>query len=134
MKTIVSILLAFVALISALQKKNDTSFSQQMSCATDEILQKALIDTLFRLRHETYEAEIYKSHRENSLRGKSMQPPFILPVVVHLVHNNGPEDISDAIILQGIAHLNEAYANMGYYDQNLGDNTQIQFCLATRDP
>ncbi|MBK7338245.1 MAG: hypothetical protein IPJ00_19755 [Saprospirales bacterium] len=38
------------------------------------------------------------------------------------------------MVLQGIQHLNEAFADMGYYDQGDGYDTQIQFCLATRDP
>ena len=57
-----------------------------------------------------------------------------LPVVVHIIHNNGAENISDAQVLQGIQHLNEAYANSGYYDPADGVNTQIQFCMAQRDP
>ena len=57
-----------------------------------------------------------------------------LPVVVHIIHNNGTENISDAQVFQGIQHLNEAYANSGYYDPSDGVNTQIQFCMAQRDP
>jgi len=57
-----------------------------------------------------------------------------LPVVVHIIHNNGSENISDAQVFQGIQHLNEAYANSGYYDPADGVNTQIQFCMAQRDP
>lgn len=60
--------------------------------------------------------------------------PYTLPVVVHVIHNNGPENLSDATVLQGIQHLNEAFANMGYYDPSTGVNTQIQFCLAEQDP
>ncbi|WP_162915500.1 M43 family zinc metalloprotease [Paraflavitalea soli] len=57
-----------------------------------------------------------------------------LPIVVHIIHNNGIENISDAQVLTGIQHLNEAFANTGYYDPADGVNTQIQFCLAQRDP
>lgn len=57
-----------------------------------------------------------------------------LPVVVHIIHNNGPENISDAQVFTAIQHLNEAFANTGYYDPADGVNTQIQFCLAQRDP
>ena len=62
------------------------------------------------------------------------QAVVTLPVVVHIIHNNGPENISDARILSGIQHLNEAYANSGYYDPSDGVNTNIQFCMAQRDP
>ena len=57
-----------------------------------------------------------------------------LPVVVHIIHNNGAENITDAQVFQGIQHLNEAFANSGYYDPADGVNTQIQFCMAQRDP
>lgn len=57
-----------------------------------------------------------------------------LPVVVHIIHSNGAENIPDAQVLAGIQHLNEAFANTGYYDPANGVNTQIQFCLAQRDP
>ena len=33
-----------------------------------------------------------------------------------------------------IQHLNEAFANTGYYNPADGVNTEIQFCLAKRDP
>ncbi len=56
-----------------------------------------------------------------------------LPVVVHLVHNNGPENISNAQVFNAIQHLNEAFANSGFYDPADGINTNIQFCLAERD-
>ena len=60
--------------------------------------------------------------------------PVVLPVVVHIIHDNGPENISDVQVMTAIQHLNEAYANTGYYDPSDGVNTNIQFCLAERDP
>jgi gliding motility-associated-like protein len=65
---------------------------------------------------------------------KLPEADFTLPVVVHIIHDNGPENITNAQVEQGIADLNEAFANMGYYDQGTGVNTQIEFCLAKRDP
>ncbi len=58
----------------------------------------------------------------------------VLPVVFHIIHNNGPENISDAQVLQGLDHLNDAFANLNYYDQGTGEDTEVQFCLAKRDP
>jgi PKD repeat protein len=62
------------------------------------------------------------------------QAVVTLPVVVHIIHNNGTENISDARVMAGIQHLNEAYANTGYYNPADGVNTNIQFCMAQRDP
>jgi len=72
--------------------------------------------------------------RKGLLRPQSPAAVVTLPVVVHIIHNNGAENISDAQIFTGIQHLNEAFANSGYYDPSDGVNTQIQFCLAQRDP
>lgn len=57
-----------------------------------------------------------------------------IPVVVHIIHDNGPENIPDAQVQQAIAWLNAAYANSGYFDQGSGMDAGIQFCLAQRTP
>lgn len=59
---------------------------------------------------------------------------YTLPVVVHIVHKNGTENITDEQVLQSIAHLNQAFANTGYYDPATGVSTPFQFCLAKQDP
>lgn len=61
-------------------------------------------------------------------------PVTTLPVVVHIIHDNGPENISDAQVQTALQHLNEAYTNIGYYNPADGVDTRIQFCLAQRDP
>jgi gliding motility-associated-like protein len=93
------------------------------------------LNTEINKRHEQIELEIYRYHQQ------ATTPPsnralnsFTLPVVVHVVHQDGAENISDQLVLQGIEHLNLAFANTGYYDQGTGVNTNIQFCLAQRDP
>jgi hypothetical protein len=53
-----------------------------------------------------------------------------LPVVVHIVHSGGAENISDAQIQAGISQLNNAFnASFG-----TGVNTGLEFCLAQRTP
>lgn len=97
-------------------------------CAT------SLEDPVLRERQESLEMQYIQSIQERSPIQRGLLPPYMLPVVVHIIHDNGAEDIPDAMVLQGIQHLNEAFADMGYYDQGDGYDTQIQFCLATRDP
>ena len=79
-----------------------------------------------RIRNQQINAGLLKVQRPNSV--------VTLPVVVHIIHNNGAENITDAQVFQGIQHLNEAFANSGYYDPTDGVNTQVQFCMAQRDP
>lgn len=59
---------------------------------------------------------------------------LVLPVVFHIIHQNGPENISDNAVLNALDRLNEAFANAGGYDQGSGVNTHIRFCLVKQDP
>lgn len=105
--------------------------------------QKKATENLFnrnpqlRSLHEQIEARLYEYNRTKPARtGEDQKTDAIvnLPVVVHVIHNNGPENISNAQVQTAIQHLNEAFLNSGYYDPADGVNTQIQFCLAKRDP
>ena len=64
----------------------------------------------------------------------SPEADYTLPVVVHVIHQNGAENIDNAQVQTAIDHLNDAFENVGYYDQNTGVNTQIEFCLAKTNP
>lgn len=57
-----------------------------------------------------------------------------IPVVVHIVHQNGPENISATQVQTAIQQLNESFSNSGAYAQANGVDTEIGFCLAARDP
>jgi hypothetical protein len=59
---------------------------------------------------------------------------LVIPVVVHVIHDNGPELITSEQILAGIDHLNQAFSNSGEYQDANGVDTHIQFCLAQQDP
>ena len=65
----------------------------------------------------------------------------IIPVVVHVVWNSNSENVSDARIMAQIDQLNLDYARANTDAGNtpsaftgLAANTDIQFCLAQRDP
>ncbi len=59
----------------------------------------------------------------------------IIPVVVHVIHDGGTSNISDAQIQSQIDVLNEDFRKMigtlGYGD---GVDTEIEFCLAKKNP
>ena len=86
-----------------------------------------------RRQHEKTEQALYEHLKKQQQSAKAPPPMYVLPVVVHIIHDNGPENISDAVVIQGIQDLNDAYANVGYYDPATGVDTRIQFCLARRD-
>ncbi len=59
----------------------------------------------------------------------SISGTLTLPVIVHIIHNNGSENISDEQVRNGIAHLNREFRYSGN-----GTDMQIEFCLAKQDP
>ncbi len=103
------------------------------SCAFDGI-HKGLLkkDYEYREKNEEYEKAYIRYQKEDLTHRDN--PEYTLPVVVHIIHNGGAENISDDDVRKGIDNLNDAYANLGYYDQNTGVVTGIQFCLAQQTP
>jgi hypothetical protein len=72
---------------------------------------------------------------------QSSQLPDVIPVVVHVLYSNTAENVSDQAIYNTIQALNEDYGRTAP-DTNLtpavwkpiAASTNIQFCLAQRDP
>ncbi|MCB0521628.1 MAG: T9SS type A sorting domain-containing protein [Saprospiraceae bacterium] len=122
--------------------KNDLKAPDHNFCAHDWAMQQALSSAHTNLLQRQIEQQVYayfskKKGWANLLapaEGLPSPPPYTLPVVVHIIHDGGSENIPDAQVLQGIQDLNDAYANVGYYDPTTGVDTRIQFCLAKRDP
>lgn len=81
-----------------------------------------------------YNAELEKKYQSDiSKFFKNSSDSICLPIIVHIIHNEGIENISDTQVLQGIENLNDAFANRNYYNPSTGVDTKIQFCLAQRD-
>lgn len=59
----------------------------------------------------------------------------LIPVVVHVIHNGGSENISKAQIERQIEILNEDYGKLpGTPGDGAGVDTRVRFCLAKTDP
>jgi len=105
-----------------------------LNCGADQLheaLRKS--DTEYALKMDRLETKWASTSSED--RSKSAAaPPYVLPIVFHIVHENGPENIPDADVLRSVDFLNQALENTGYYDPATGVNTQIQVCLASRSP
>lgn len=76
-----------------------------------------------------------------SVKGGGSRSLYTIPVVVHVIHNNGPENISEAQIIDGIEQLNLHYnrQNAGWTTVNpafldLVADVSIRFELAKTDP
>ncbi|GJM35986.1 MAG: hypothetical protein DHS20C18_49870 [Saprospiraceae bacterium] len=118
-----------------LSRASNTQFAddQNLNCGTDQVTEQ-LFNEQPKLGEKWQQLEEQWVQHQRSNVEKSAPPPYLLPIVFHIVHNNGVENITDATVLAGLDHLNLAYANTDYYDQDTGFVTQIQFCLAHRDP
>ena len=117
----------FLLLQNFLTGQNPPSFQ----CASDEAMQSR--PTLLE-RQQAIEKVILQKTEKGNLE-KSSTLPYTLPVVVHIIHDNGVGDIPDTQVFDAIEQLNQAFAHQSYYaEQGDGHDTQIQFCLAKRDP
>ncbi len=122
-------------LLSACLLFAQTAFAQnEFPCATDYLHQQALQDPIYFQKHQTLEQEALEYFSLPPTPSRGGGEILTIPVVVHIIHNNGPENLSDAQVQQAIAWLNQAFANQGYYDQGSGADVGIQFCLAKRSP
>ena len=66
---------------------------------------------------------------------------YVIPVVFHIIHNNGQENISDAQVFDAVRILNEDFnrlnpdrVNVRQEFQSIIADVGIQFRLATKDP
>ena len=72
---------------------------------------------------------------------KSQQAPYIIPIVFHIVHQYGSENISDAQIIDAVRILNEDFRklNADTVDivpqfKQIATDANIEFRLAKKDP
>lgn len=115
--------------------------AQNNKCATMKILEKRIAkDSSIKLRIEQGEIQTQKKI-EALKQSKSLRQIITIPVVVHVLWNDPIENISDAQIQSQINILSEDFRLLNadslpishpfwYYTAN----TQIEFCLASRDP
>jgi gliding motility-associated-like protein len=108
------------------------------SCGQKEANESFLrLNPRSKLRNDQIE-RAFGAFRRNAQRSGSISlrttDIISLPVVVHILHQNGPENIPDAQVQMAIQHLNQAFSNTAYYQSAGGAATGIQFCLARRAP
>lgn len=109
----------------------------QINCGHAAFLKNALQnDSIAQAAYGDMEEEalLYFRKKSASTSAENKATLRTIPVVVHILHQNGAENITDAQVRQAIRWLNEGFSKSGPYANAEGANTEIQFCLATRDP
>lgn len=117
------------------------SHAQNHKCATMAILEKRIAkDSSIKLR--IAQGEILTQKKIEALKqSKSLRQIITIPVVVHVLWNKSIENISDAqihsqidILSKDFRLLNTDSLPTSHPFWNYTANTQIDFCLASRDP
>ena len=126
--------LAALFLFCFFLSKNGFSQNITVPCGADFWLEKSLQDPVFFQKHLEYEKGILQVFEQKKSSPDQSGMVKTIPVVVHIVHDGGAENISDAQVQQAINWLNQALANQGYFDQGSGADCGIQLCFAQRTP
>jgi hypothetical protein len=126
---------AFIALLAVAP----ASAQQMRNCGTTEYHQHQLdMDPSLAGRQADIETFTKKYVETHTGQEKAI---VTIPVVFHVLYSASAQNISDALIYAQLDQLNKDYArlnsdagNTPAAFQGLAANTQIQFCLAQRDP
>jgi hypothetical protein len=133
---VVSVALATLAAVA--QAQSDSPWGAPPGsdpCAAEARLAQSLADDpSLAQRRELFEAFVQAAQRKGiTPSATAAGPSFTIPIVVHIVHQNGPENISDNQVLSQIWALNRDFAN-SVPSPAPAVNTGIQFCLASQLP
>jgi len=138
-KLILSALVAIATQFSLSAQDWCLTNSPQQVIQDDPLLTDAQKEQLLRElpKWEAKEQKIRDEYKNGSRKaGKK-----IIPVVIHVLHNNGPENITDAQAIEGLRQmtLDFANANPGRDDivapfDAISVDSEIEFRLATIDP
>ncbi len=109
-------------------------------CGTmDYLAEQKINDPALELRMQSIERDMQQWISEKG--NQKAAAVITIPVVVHVVYNTSSQNISDARIIEQINVLNKDFSrtnadagNTPSAWQSTAANTNIQFCLAKRDP
>jgi hypothetical protein len=107
--------------------------AQLNQCGTD-LFQSTLLNDPLKQQQLKAMNEQLANYIANNPRSSQGSGPLIVPIVFHVIHQNGPENVSDAVLQAEIMALNQYFSNSGPYYQPNGVDVGIQFCLASVDP
>ncbi len=85
--------------------------------------------------------QAYTDYTANKAANKTAAPVYTVPVVFHILHQGGPENISDAACIAALQQINNDYsrnnadtASIVTQFKSLYINSDIKFMLAKKDP
>lgn len=135
--------IAFASLVAACCSLNAQTESDLKHCGSDEMLhQLYLSDPQLQQEEEWLHQRSWEEGRQNMQANRAALPsPYIIPVVFHIIHDHGGENISDAQVLDAIAILNRDFRKQNADTDlivtpfiPLAADCDIEFRLAQIDP
>jgi hypothetical protein len=131
------------SIFTAIVPFTSSAQNRELYCGTDEMHQD-----LFK-NHPEYNAGIQLANEKLQAYTKAYEKQahdkdnalYVIPIVFHVVHNYGTENISDAQILDAIKQLNIQYRKLNSDTtdivnafKSIASDPQIEFRLAQKDP
>lgn len=121
----------YIATSATLSSQLSTHSHLRSQCGSDDAAQRVFQQNPnLRALHTLIDHALYQrlsSHRHDFVQNDQH---YSIPVVVHIVHNGGSENIGDSQVQEGIRHINEALAHL--LVENSATVT-ISLCLAQQD-
>lgn len=114
----------------------------QHKCASDDVLHQELAkNPLLAAQHAQFMDDLQTYIAQNKSAAKNVVGPRIIPVVFHILHNGGSENITKAQVLDQVKIMNEDFRRLNpdavntpeAFDSVAAD-CNIQFVLANLDP
>lgn len=123
-------------------------FSQETKiqpCATYEAMESHFAaDPAARASYEAKQKALYQEYLEyskNKAANRTAAVEYTVPVVFHILHQGGPENIPDINCVNALKQVNEDFSRMGADTgsifapfKSLYINSDIKFMLAKKDP
>ncbi|MFZ6053499.1 M43 family zinc metalloprotease [Halocola ammonii] len=117
-----------------------TSTAQEVPLCNQHVIEKQYFEEHPELRSHMQEARA-QLEAETLSRGAGGDEVLIIPVVFHVIHNNGPENITDDQIYDAVEILNRDFRKLNpdtiQLNSNFADlasDIRIEFRLAQLDP
>lgn len=124
-----------IALVLLISLNTFMSYSQNNYCGTDLLRSlKAQENSNLIFKEAEANRKIYNNLPFNLPESHNSGGSFMIPVVFHIMHNNGPENIADSLVQQAVNELNLRFQNAALFYDSTGHQVNIEFCLASVDP
>jgi hypothetical protein len=137
--------LIFITLGMVMLSMCNAYAQQAWPCITDEVMNEQFSkNPEQKIEFEKKQAQFqidYEARLAKNLKNKTAATQYTVPVVFHVLHTAGLENVSDAVCVSALAQINSDFAATGAdYNSIYADfralyiNSDIKFMLAKKDP